>query len=156
MKKVFQAKRKRLRMSTAASVNAVNQKIENIWKNQEKQRQKLCQQFSQDFLALFQEWTINAQKTKEEEEKLANLIVKQQKIFQESKAIQKRRLKQAHALYEEYLKNVDDLDDAQEYYFTDQHGAFQKEMDAFKEKILTECQKQDLAVVQASLQSILF
>ena len=45
-------------------------------------RQKVNQEFSQQFLTLFQHWEIDVQKAEEQEEKLANLFQQQQKVFQ--------------------------------------------------------------------------
>ncbi|KAF4022580.1 hypothetical protein G4228_014453 [Cervus hanglu yarkandensis] len=67
------AKRKRLEMYTKASLKTSNQKLENVWKTQQEQRQKLNQEYSQQFLTLFQQWDMDMQKAEEQEEKLASM-----------------------------------------------------------------------------------
>ncbi|KAB1270397.1 Synaptonemal complex protein 3 [Camelus dromedarius] len=73
--KALLAKRKKLEMYTKASLKTSNQKIENVWKTQQEQRQKLNQEYSQQFLTLFQQWDIDVQKAEEQEEKLAVSIM---------------------------------------------------------------------------------
>ncbi|XP_043397691.1 synaptonemal complex protein 3 isoform X3 [Chelonia mydas] len=71
--KALLAKRKRLEMYTKASLKTSNQKIEHVWKTQQEQRQKLNQEYSQQFLTLFQQWDMDMQKAEEQEEKLASM-----------------------------------------------------------------------------------
>ncbi|XP_058424544.1 synaptonemal complex protein 3 isoform X2 [Diceros bicornis minor] len=71
--KALLAKRKRLEMYTKSSLKTSNQKIEHVWKTQQEQRQKLNQEYSQQFLTLFQQWDIDVQKAGEQEEKLASM-----------------------------------------------------------------------------------
>nr|XP_044601581.1 synaptonemal complex protein 3 isoform X3 [Equus asinus] len=71
--KALCAKRKRLEMYTKSSLKTSNQKIEHVWKTQQEQRQKLNQEYSQQFLTLFQQWDIDVQKAGEQEEKLASM-----------------------------------------------------------------------------------
>ncbi|XP_045867430.1 synaptonemal complex protein 3 isoform X2 [Meles meles] len=71
--KALLAKRKRLELYTKASLKTSNQKIEHVWKTQQEQRQKLNQEYSQQFLTLFQQWDIDVQKAEEQEEKLASM-----------------------------------------------------------------------------------
>ncbi|KAM7180434.1 synaptonemal complex protein 3 isoform 3-T7 [Macrochelys suwanniensis] len=71
--KALLAKRKRLEMYTKASLKTSNQKIEHVWKTQQEQRQKLNQEYSQQFLTLFQQWDVDVQKAEEQEEKLVSM-----------------------------------------------------------------------------------
>ncbi|XP_034500190.1 synaptonemal complex protein 3 isoform X2 [Ailuropoda melanoleuca] len=71
--KTLLAKRKRLELYTKASLKTSNQKIEHVWRTQQEQRQKLNQEYSQQFLTLFQQWDIDLQKVEEQEEKLASM-----------------------------------------------------------------------------------
>ncbi|XP_031961400.1 synaptonemal complex protein 3 isoform X1 [Corvus hawaiiensis] len=102
--KALLAKRKRLEMYTKASLKTSNQKIEHVWKTQQEQRQKLNHEFSQQFLTLFQQWDVDVQKAEEQEEKLANMLRQQQKVFQQARIVQSQRLKTIKQLYEQFLK----------------------------------------------------
>ncbi|XP_053109568.1 synaptonemal complex protein 3 isoform X2 [Hemicordylus capensis] len=71
--KALLAKRKRLEMYTKASLKTSNQKIELVWKTQQEQRQKLNNEYSQQFLQVFQQWDADIHKAEEQEEKLAGM-----------------------------------------------------------------------------------
>ncbi|XP_004391222.1 synaptonemal complex protein 3-like, partial [Trichechus manatus latirostris] len=67
---VLLAKRRRLEMNTSAAIDISKEKIENVWKTQKEQREDLTMKCSQQFLTLFQQWDIDVQKAKEQEEHL--------------------------------------------------------------------------------------
>ncbi|XP_057574892.1 synaptonemal complex protein 3-like [Hippopotamus amphibius kiboko] len=156
IKKVLYAKRKRFMMNTNASVKTINRKIEHVWKTQGEQRQKLFREYSQQFLTLFLEWNIGVKKTKEEEEKLANLLREQQKIFQQARVVQSQRLKKIKNLYNEVIKSMADFEKDQEYLLTDEQNEVRQEMAMLQNKIIMTAQQQELAIVQKSLQFLLF
>ncbi|XP_047620236.1 synaptonemal complex protein 3-like [Phacochoerus africanus] len=156
IKKVLHAKRKRFITSTNSSVKTINQKIEHVWKTQEEQRQKLYREYSQQFLTLFLEWDISVQKTKEEEEKLANLCHEQQKIFQQARIVQSRRLKKIKNLYDQFLKSMADFEKDHEHLLTDEQSEVRQGMAMLQDTIVMETQQQELAIVRKSLQSLLF
>ncbi|XP_037367693.2 synaptonemal complex protein 3-like [Talpa occidentalis] len=154
--KVHHEKRKSFQRNTDASIRAIYQKIEHIWKIQDEQRQKLFQEYSQQFLTLFQEWNIDVQKVKEEEEKLANLIQEQKNFFQQTRMLHHERQKKLNSLYEEFLKSMEDLDKDQEHLIMDENGELRQEMAALQNNIMIQSQEQDMAVVRNYLQSMLF
>ncbi|XP_072814270.1 synaptonemal complex protein 3-like [Vicugna pacos] len=156
IKKVLHAKRKRFLMNTNASVKTIKQKIEHVWKSQEEQRQKLYREYYQQFLTLFLEWDMAVQKTKEEEEKLANLFREQQKIFQQARIVQSQRLKKIKNVYGQLLKSMEELEKDHEHLLTDEQSKIRQEMAKLQNKILLEAQQQELAMVRKSLQSLLF
>nr|XP_016849137.1 PREDICTED: synaptonemal complex protein 3 isoform X3 [Anolis carolinensis] len=71
--KALIAKRKRLEMYTKASLKTSNQKIEHVWKTQQDQRLKVNQEYSQQFMHVFQQWDADIQKAEEQEEKLTTI-----------------------------------------------------------------------------------
>ncbi|XP_001927616.4 synaptonemal complex protein 3-like isoform X2 [Sus scrofa] len=156
IKKVLHAKRKRFITNTNSSVKTINQKIEHVWKTQEEQRQKLYREYSQQFVTLFLEWDISVQKTKEEEEKLANLCHEQQKIFQQARIVQSRRLKKIKNLYDQFLKSMADFEKDHEHLLTDEQSEVRQGMAMLQDTIVMETQQQELAIVRKSLQSLLF
>ncbi|XP_074133745.1 synaptonemal complex protein 3-like isoform X1 [Sminthopsis crassicaudata] len=107
---VLLAKKKRLEMHTEPFLKRNTQKIEDIWKTHKEQRQKLNQEYSQQFLTLFQQWHLDVKKTKEEEAKLANIIQQQLKMFQKGRKIQSQRLNTIKQQYEQFLKDMEDLE----------------------------------------------
>ncbi|XP_028736157.2 synaptonemal complex protein 3 [Peromyscus leucopus] len=102
--KALLAKRKRIEMYTKASFKASNQKIEQIWKTQQEEIQKLNSEYSQQFLSVLQQWELDIQKFEEQGEKLTNLFRQQQKLFQQSRIVQSQRLKTIKQLHEQFIK----------------------------------------------------
>ncbi|XP_051817011.1 synaptonemal complex protein 3 isoform X1 [Antechinus flavipes] len=134
--KALLAKKKRLEMYTKASLKTSNQKIEQVWKTQQEQRQKLSHEYSQQFLTLFQQWDMDIQKTEEQEEKLANMFRQQQKVFQQARIVQSQRLKTIKQLYEQFLKNMEDLEKNHENLLTGAQNELRKEMAMLQKKIM--------------------
>ncbi|KAG8514079.1 Synaptonemal complex protein 3, partial [Galemys pyrenaicus] len=136
--KALLAKRKRFEIYTKASIKTSNQKIEQVWKTQQEQRQKLSQDFSQQFLTLFQQWDLDVQKAEEQEEKLANIFRQQQKIFQQSRVVQSQRLKTIRQLYEQFIKSMEELEKNHENLLTGAQNELRKEMAMLQKKIMME------------------
>nr|XP_037852557.1 synaptonemal complex protein 3 isoform X1 [Chlorocebus sabaeus] len=116
--KALLAKRKRLEMYTKASLKTSNQKIEHVWKTQQDQRQKLNQEYSQQFLTLFQQWDLDMQKAEEQEEKILsmeeleknhdNLLTGAQNEFKKEMAmLQKKIMMETVSDHTEIEKNKD-------------------------------------------------
>uniref|UniRef100_A0A8C4TV74 XLR/SYCP3/FAM9 domain-containing protein n=1 Tax=Falco tinnunculus TaxID=100819 RepID=A0A8C4TV74_FALTI len=153
--KALLAKRKRLEMYTKASLKTSNQKIEQVWKTQQEQRQKLNNEFSQQFLTLFQQWDVDVQKAEEQEEKL-NMFRQQQKVFQQARIVQSQRLKTIKQLYDQLLKSMEELEKSNENLLADAQCELRKEMAMLQKKIMMDTQQQEMATVRKSLQSMLF
>ncbi|XP_058281491.1 synaptonemal complex protein 3 isoform X1 [Hylobates moloch] len=154
--KALLAKRRRLEMYTKASLKTSNQKIEHVWKTQQDQRQKLNQEYSQQFLTLFQQWDLDIQKAEEQEEKILNMFRQQQKILQQSRIVQSQRLKTIRQLYEQFIKSMEELEKNHDNLLTGAQNEFKKEMAMLQKKIMMETQQQEIASVRKSLQSMLF
>ncbi|XP_075863192.1 synaptonemal complex protein 3 isoform X1 [Microcebus murinus] len=136
--KALLAKRKRLEMYTKASLKTSNQKIEHVWKTQQEQRQKLKQEYSQQFTTLFQQWDVDVQKAEEQEEKLINTFRQQQKVFQQSRIVQSQRLKTIKQLYEQFIKSMEDLAKEHDSLLSGAQNELRKEMAMLQKKIMME------------------
>ncbi|XP_069345814.1 synaptonemal complex protein 3 [Eulemur rufifrons] len=154
--KALFAKRKRLEMYTKASLKSSHQKMEHVWKTQQEQRQKLKQEYSQQFMAVFQQWDVDVQKAEEEEEKLINVFQQQQKAFQQSRIVQSQRLKTIRQLYEQFVKSMEHLAKEQDSLLIGAQNELRKEMAMLQKKMMMETQQQEMANVRKSLQSMLF
>ncbi|XP_077328343.1 synaptonemal complex protein 3 [Lithobates pipiens] len=154
--KALLAKRKRLEMYTKASLKTSSQKIEHVWKTQQEQRQKLSNEYSQQFQAIFEQWEADVQKTEAQEEKFTTMFRQQQKLFQQARIVQNHRLKTIKQLYEQFLKNMHDLEKNQENLLSGAQNELRKEMALLQKKILMDTQQQEMASVRKSLQSMLF
>ncbi|KAF3812340.1 hypothetical protein GH733_019680, partial [Mirounga leonina] len=138
IRKLLYEKRRRCMMDTRASVKNINQKIERVWKTQEEQRQKLYHEYCQQFLTLLQEWDIDVQKAKEEEEKLANIFRQQQNVLQHSRTVQSQRMQAIKGLYEQFLKSVEDLEKNRENFLTGEQSELRKEMAMLQKHLMME------------------
>ncbi|XP_067913033.1 synaptonemal complex protein 3 isoform X3 [Heterodontus francisci] len=153
--KAIMAKKKRLEVYTKSSLKTSNQKIEQVWKVQQEERQKLTDDYCKQFTGIFQQWEKDIQKAKDQEEKIENLFRQQQKLFQQMRVVQGQRLKSIKQLFDQFLKNLEELEKSH----TEQQSAVQselrKEMALFQKRILMDTQQQEMATVRKSLQSML-
>uniref|UniRef100_A0A8C6SI26 Synaptonemal complex protein 3 n=1 Tax=Neogobius melanostomus TaxID=47308 RepID=A0A8C6SI26_9GOBI len=146
--KSVQAKKKRLEALTKNYMKGSQQKLEQLWNNYHLQRQKLTQQYSQQFSTALQQWEAEAHRTEEQEERLNNLLRQQQKVLQQARVVQNQKLKTVRELYEQFVKS--------RYLLAGAQQELRKEMASFQKKILMDTQQQEMATVRKSLQSMLF
>ncbi|XP_064134568.1 synaptonemal complex protein 3-like [Loxodonta africana] len=156
IQKTLIAKRRRFEMNTNASVKSSNEKIEHVWKTQKEQWQKLTHEYSQQFLALFQQWDIDMKKAEEREVKLTVMIQQQQRILQQTRILQNQTLKAVKTLYEQFVKNVEDMEKNHEDILTQAQSELRKDMASLQNKILVESQWQEMAIVRKTLRSLFF
>ncbi|XP_023364939.1 synaptonemal complex protein 3-like, partial [Otolemur garnettii] len=104
MEKVWYAKRKRFEMTMKPYIKNIQQTIDHVSRTQREQRQKLCQEYFQQFLAMIQEYKLGAQKLKEEEEKLVDILQQLQTVSQQLNNVHRRRMNQFKKLFQAYLK----------------------------------------------------
>ncbi|XP_060783000.1 synaptonemal complex protein 3 [Neoarius graeffei] len=154
--KAMQAKRKRLEAFTKSSLKGSNQKIEQLWKTQHSQRQKLTQEYSQQVLSVLRQWETDVQKSEEQEQKLNNLFQQQQKLFQQARVVQSQKIKTIKELYEQFIKNMEEMEKSHEAFLQGAQMELKKEMALLQKKIMMDTQQQEMATVRKSLQSMLF
>ncbi|XP_062402613.1 synaptonemal complex protein 3 [Sardina pilchardus] len=154
--KAMQAKRKRLETFTKSSLKGSNQKLEQLWRTQHAQRQKLTQEYSQQVFSVLQQWETDTQKSEEQEEKLNNLFRQQQKLFQQARVVQSQKLKTIRDLYDQFVKNMDEMEKSHESFLQGAQVELKKEMAMLQKKIMMDTQQQEMATVRKSLQSMLF
>ncbi|XP_072519827.1 synaptonemal complex protein 3 [Salminus brasiliensis] len=154
--KAMQAKRKRLETFTKSSLKGTNQKIEQLWKSQHNQRQKLTQEYSQQVFSVLQQWETDVQKTEEQEEKLNNLFRQQQKLLQQARVVQSQKIKTIKELYEQFVKNMEEMEKSHEVFLQGAQMELKKEIALLQKKIMMDTQQQEMATVRKSLQSMLF
>ncbi|EDM17006.1 synaptonemal complex protein 3 [Rattus norvegicus] len=136
--KALLAKKKRIEMYTKASFKASNQKIEQIWKTQQEEIQKLNNEYSQQFLSVLQQWELDMQKFEEQGEKLTNLFRQQQKIFQQTRIVQSQRMKAIKQLHEQFIKSLEDVEKNNDNLFTGTQSELKKEMAMLQKKVMME------------------
>ncbi|XP_047452752.1 synaptonemal complex protein 3 [Mugil cephalus] len=154
--KVMQAKKKRLECLTKNYMKGSQHKLEQLWNNYHGQRQKMTQQYSQQVSSALQQWETEAQRAEEQEEKLNNLFRQQQKILQQARVVQNQKLKTVRELYEQFVKNMEEMEKSHESFLQGAQQELRKEMATLQKKILMDTQQQEMATVRKSLQSMLF
>ncbi|XP_038563003.1 synaptonemal complex protein 3 isoform X2 [Micropterus salmoides] len=154
--KVMQAKKKRLECLTKNYMKGSQHKLEQLWNNYHSQRQKMTQQYSSQVSSALQQWEAEAQRAEEQEEKLNNLFRQQQKILQQARVVQNQKLKTVRELYEQFVKNMEDMENSHEAFLQGAQQELRKEMATLQKKILMDTQQQEMATVRKSLQSMLF
>ncbi|TRY56125.1 hypothetical protein DNTS_015251 [Danionella cerebrum] len=154
--KAMQTKRKRLEVLTKTSLKGSTQKLEQMWKTQQNQRQKLTQEHSQQLLSVLQQWEIDVQKSEEQEEKLNNMLRQQQKLFQQARVVQNQKMKTIKELHEQFTKNMEEMEKSHEAFLQGTQMELRKEMALLQKKIMMDTQQQEMATVRKSLQSMLF
>ncbi|XP_051979353.1 synaptonemal complex protein 3-like [Xyrauchen texanus] len=154
--KAMQTKRKRLESLTKHSLKGSTQKLEQMWKTQQNQRQKLTQEYSQQVFSVLQQWETDAQKSEEQEEKLNNLFRQQQKLLQQARVVQNQKIKTIKDLYEQFVKNMEEMEKGHEAFLQGTQMELKKEMALLQKKIMMDTQQQEMATVRKSLHSMLF
>ncbi|XP_051915858.1 synaptonemal complex protein 3 isoform X2 [Hippocampus zosterae] len=154
--KVMLNKRKRLESLTKTYMNGGQLKMEQLWNDYHKQRQKMTQECSQQLSSVLQQWQLEVQQVEEQEEKLNNLMRQQQKVIQQSKVLQKQKVETLQELFKHFVKNMEDMEKSQEDILHRAQQELRKEMATMQKKILMDTQQQEMASVRKSLQSMLF
>ncbi|CAM9719006.1 synaptonemal complex protein 3-like [Lampetra fluviatilis] len=154
--KAVQAKRKRLEMFTKASLKSSNQKIESIWKTQQQERHNVSEEFGRQIFGILQQWENDIHKTKDQEEKLMNMVRQQQKLFQQARVVQAQRLKSIQELHERYIKDLENLEGSHNQQLPCVQSELRKDMAMLQKKLLMDTQQQEMASVRKSLQSMLY
>ncbi|XP_042155361.1 synaptonemal complex protein 3 isoform X2 [Oncorhynchus tshawytscha] len=134
--KAFLAKRKRLKTSTKSSVKTSHQKIEQLWRVQQRDRSKVTEDYCTQFNAVFSQWDTDVQKSKDNEEKLLSMFQHPQKMFQHKRASQ--RLKTLKQLLEQYIQSLDTMEKTHVSQQGAAQGELRQEMALFQKKILSD------------------
>ncbi|XP_051236863.1 synaptonemal complex protein 3 isoform X2 [Dicentrarchus labrax] len=154
--KVMQAKKKRLECLTKNYMKGSQHKLEQLWNTYHNQRKKMTHQYSQQVSSALQQWEAEAQRAEEQEEELNNLFRQQQKILQQARVVQNQKLKTVRELYEQFVKNMEDMEKSHDSFIQGAQQELRKEMATLQKKILMDTQQQEMATVRKSLQSMLF
>ncbi|XP_052801991.1 synaptonemal complex protein 3-like [Mya arenaria] len=149
-------KRKRLEQLTQGALRASSKTVDDIWKVQTNERQRLQEEYYKQVNAVFQQWESDLDKTKDQEGKLALLFKQQQKLFEQARAVQSQRLKTIKQLHSQYVKGLDELEKSHQNQAASANVELKKEMSLLQKKILMDTQQQEMANVRKSLQTMLF
>ncbi|CAF89756.1 unnamed protein product, partial [Tetraodon nigroviridis] len=154
--KVMQSKRKRLESLTKNYMKGSQNKLEQLWNTYHGQRQKLTQQYSQQVSAALQQWEMEAQRSEEQEEKFNSVFKQQLKILQQARVVQNQKLKMVRELYEQFVKDMEEMEKSHDAFLQGAQQELKKEMAILQKKILIDTHQQEMATVRKSLKSMLF
>ncbi|KAL6464169.1 hypothetical protein MHYP_G00264860 [Metynnis hypsauchen] len=153
--KAFVAKRKCLESFTSSSLKTSQQKIEEMWKSQQKERAQMSEDYGTQFSSVFQQWESDIQRTKDQDKKLMSLFQHQKAMFQQMRASQGQRLKTLRQLVDHYIKSMQELEATHEEQNTTVMSELRQEMALLQKKILMNTQQEEMASVRKALQSML-
>ncbi|KAI4890868.1 hypothetical protein NFI96_023732, partial [Prochilodus magdalenae] len=134
--KAFVAKRKCLESFTSSSLKTGQQKIEEIWKSQQKERAQMSEDYYTQFRSVFQQWESDIQRTKDQDKKFMSLFQHQQAMFQQMRASQGQRLKTLKQLVDHYIKSMQELQNTHKEQNTTVMDELRQEMALLQKKIL--------------------
>ncbi|KAM6972953.1 synaptonemal complex protein 3 [Aplochiton taeniatus] len=89
-------------------------------------------------------------------EHFENLFRQHQKLFQQARVVQNQKLKTIKELYEQFVKNMEEMEKSHEAFLQGAQVELKKEMAMLQKKIMMDTQQQEMATVRKSLQSMLF
>ncbi|XP_063072039.1 synaptonemal complex protein 3-like [Engraulis encrasicolus] len=153
--KAFIAKRKQFNNFTSSTLKNSSQKMSKMWQNQQKDRSRITEDYNSQFNAVFQQWKVDLNKTKDMDEKLESMFHQQQKMFQHMKAAQGQRLKTLKQLLEQYTKGLKEMDKTHVEEQGELLNDLRQEMGVLQKNMLMANQKQEIASVRKSLQTML-
>nr|XP_040018821.1 synaptonemal complex protein 3 isoform X2 [Gasterosteus aculeatus aculeatus] len=154
LSKMMPAKKKRLESITNKYLKGTQCMLERQWSTHHGQRQKMTQQYSQQVSSALQQWETEAQRAEKQEKRLNSLFRQQQKILQEARVVQNQKLKTVRALYEQSVKNIEDMEKSNDSFLQGAEQELRKEMATLQKKILMDTQQQEMAKIRKWLQSL--
>ncbi|GAB1608469.1 synaptonemal complex protein 3-like [Argonauta hians] len=154
--KTLANKRKRWESFTQNKMKNTNKKIDEIWKMQQIERQKLYDDYTLQVNNILQQWDADLNKSKDQEEKLLVLFKQHQKLCQQNSLVQQQKLMSIHELHDQFCKGIKSLEKSHQEQQSTVLSELKKEMALLQKRILMDTQQQEMANVRKSLQSMLF
>ncbi|XP_029979295.1 synaptonemal complex protein 3-like [Sphaeramia orbicularis] len=153
--KVMQTRKERLECLTSYHMKESQHKVEQLWCSYHSQRQKVTQQYSQQVSCALQQWEAEAQRVKKLEERFTILLAQQQMVLRQARAAEAQKLKAIRVLFKQFGKNMEDMDKSHQAFLQEAQQELRKEMVTLLKKITMHTQRQEMATVYKSLQSML-
>lgn len=150
----FIAKRKQSVRDINASFKSLGENLQNIFLNEQKLRQDLHLKYAQTFEPLYQQWSREMQRAREQEHHLALLSQHQMNILRTATRGHVMKFDQVKDLCDTYLKNVKDMTGEHGTFLSGRQSEVEKEISKVQERVIMETQEQDVAVLEMYLQSM--
>ncbi|XP_051034579.1 synaptonemal complex protein 3-like [Phodopus roborovskii] len=130
-------------------------KMKQVWKTREEQMMQVRKKYYQQFMDLFNQWDLERQKYKKQQENIMSIFKQQKMMLRQCKIKHNQRVKlivQMVTRYIQILKNMDGKNNLHTASFIE----LKKEIAEYQKKYMMETQQQEIANIRKSLQSILF
>lgn len=152
--KSYLEKRKQYRQDVKTSIDILNEKLVRIFKTQQRERKMLRSNYSKMFEPLFQQWERDVLKVGQDEETFVNSAHQHADILYKTVMAQKTTIGEAKTISDQFLKNIEDLEDEHKILDAVEQSRLENEMENLKKKLVTEEQQQDLAAIESCLHSL--
>lgn len=153
--KTLSAKRKRLAGFTSTAMKTSNKRYDDIFVQQQSQREKIIQEYGKQVTDVFCQWDNDMNKSKEADDKVEGIIRQLQKSLQQQRVVQNQRLLSLKNLHEQFMKTSRELSDIHKEQQTNIHGELRKELAALQKKMMDDARQEEMSNVRKSLQSML-
>nr|XP_048313702.1 synaptonemal complex protein 3-like [Myodes glareolus] len=128
-------------------------KMKQAWETKQQQMLKVNNKYYQQFMDLFKQWELEKQKYEKQQKHLINILQQQKMMLRQCKIKQNQRMKLVMQMYTQYIQNLKHKNNNK---FTDSFTELKEEIAEYQRKYMMKTQKQEIANIRKSLQSILF
>ncbi|XP_053713041.1 synaptonemal complex protein 3-like [Synchiropus splendidus] len=152
---VMRTKRRHLEGRTKTYIKGSQQNLEQLWNRYHGQRKRMTRKYSEQVSSALQQWETGAQRAVEQADTMNDLLKQQQTILHQARLHQNQKLDAVRELFEQFVKNMEDLETSHERFLQNANQELRKEMGTLQKKILMDTQRRDLATVRMSLRAML-
>uniref|UniRef100_A0A8C6HQ18 XLR/SYCP3/FAM9 domain-containing protein n=1 Tax=Mus spicilegus TaxID=10103 RepID=A0A8C6HQ18_MUSSI len=148
------AKKKQFCQDVVTSVKSLSEKLVSIYKRQKRERNMFHSNYSKSLQSLFQQWDMSVEKVGQEEDSFINSSHQHEKIIYNTMMAQKATIDQAKAISDQFLKNIQELEEKHKLLDALEQNRLENEMKNLKKKLVADNHQQDLAVLESCLHSM--
>ncbi|XP_054710350.1 synaptonemal complex protein 3-like [Uloborus diversus] len=153
--KTMQVKKKKMEQFTQETMRMTVNKIFEVSKKQYLEREKVIEQFRNQFFSMIHEAETEVAKAKEAEAKFQKFMTQNQKQQQQFRSSQVLRLQSLKNMSEEFSKGMNALEENHIQSFASVHDELRKDMALMLKKMMGETQQQEMSNIRNQLKHIL-
>lgn len=156
VEKTLSARRQRLSSFTSVALKTSSRKYEELYTAQQAERDALRSKFDAQLASVVAQCDGDAQKAKENNEKLEATIQHVQKSLQQQRVVQNQRIKSMKGLQENFIKGLRELSTSHQDQQVNINSVLKKDIQTLQKKMMDDTRKEEFANVRNSLQSMVF
>lgn len=153
--KTLAAKRKKLAGFTSAAMKTSNKRYEDIFVQQQSQREKIICEYEKKVGNVFTQWDSDTSKAKEADEKVETIIRQLQKSLQQQRVVQNQRQSSVRSMHEQFVKTMREMAVIHREQQSNIHGELRKELANLQKKMMEDEKEKEMITMRRSLQSML-